>query len=58
MAVGVPKPEYDMTLTCLRVSKLEFVQRFFWHNAGFNSLRTLEKLNMYTERWDVSLYSL
>ncbi|TVY31473.1 Fatty acid amide hydrolase [Lachnellula subtilissima] len=33
------------------VSKLGFVQRFLWNNAGFDCLRTLD-LNAYTERWD------
>ncbi|TVY18978.1 Fatty acid amide hydrolase [Lachnellula arida] len=33
------------------VSKLGFVQRFLWSNAGFDGLRTLD-LNAYTERWD------
>src|SRR5271163_1776415 len=35
------------------VSKLEFVQRFLWSNAGFDGLRKLDHLDVYTERWDV-----
>ncbi|KAI1002294.1 hypothetical protein K3495_g5907 [Podosphaera aphanis] len=34
------------------ISKLEFLQRFLWGNAGFNSLRTLAYLQNYPERWD------
>ncbi|TVY37475.1 Fatty acid amide hydrolase [Lachnellula occidentalis] len=33
------------------VSKLGFVQRFLWSNAGFDLLRTVD-LKAYTERWD------
>lgn len=40
------------------VSKLEFIQRFLWANAGFNSLRNLKHLEDYYERWDVSFDSL
>jgi hypothetical protein len=39
------------------VSKLEFVQKFLWANAGFNSLRNLKYLSDYTERWDVGVSS-
>lgn len=35
------------------VSKLEFVQRFLWSNAGFDGLRKLHDLDLYTERWEV-----
>lgn len=40
-------------LTRCRVSKLEFVQRLLWANAGFDALRKLDHLKLYTERWDV-----
>ncbi|RDL42360.1 uncharacterized protein BP5553_02339 [Venustampulla echinocandica] len=33
------------------VSKLDFIQRILWSNAGFNGLRKLD-LQDYTERWD------
>ena len=36
------------------VSKLQFVQKFLWKNAGFDVLRDLPHMKDYTERWDVS----
>ena len=38
----------------IRVSKLVFVQKYLWSNAGFNCLRKLD-LKDYPERWEVSL---
>jgi hypothetical protein len=49
IATGVLK------LTSSSVSKLGFVQKFLWTNAGFNGLRKLKHLKEYTERWDVSV---
>ncbi|KAH7318930.1 amidase signature domain-containing protein [Rhexocercosporidium sp. MPI-PUGE-AT-0058] len=34
------------------VSKIEFLQRTLWANAGFNGLRGLPYLKDYPERWD------
>jgi hypothetical protein len=36
------------------VSKLQFVQKFLWKNAGFDVLRNLPQMKDYVERWDVS----
>ncbi|CAG8972362.1 hypothetical protein HYALB_00005030 [Hymenoscyphus albidus] len=33
------------------ISKLSFVQKFLWSNAGFDGLRKIQ-LDKYTERWD------
>lgn len=40
------------------IGKLQFIQRFLWKNAGFNSLRNLQYLKEYTERWDPTVIPL
>ncbi|KAN0094263.1 amidase signature enzyme [Hyaloscypha variabilis] len=40
------------------VSKLGFVQKFLWTNAGFDGLRKLKHLKAYTERWDPTVIPL
>jgi hypothetical protein len=41
-----------------RIAKLPFVQKLLWENAGFNSLRKIEHLNDYTERWNPTVIPL
>ncbi len=55
MAVRNNVPSQKSLADSVSVSKLEFVQKILWTNAGFNSLRKLKHLREYTERWDVSL---
>ncbi len=50
-----PISDQNIALTLRSVSKLGFVQKFLWKNAGFDGLRKLKPLREYTERWDVSL---
>jgi len=42
------------------LSKLPFVQKLLWENAGFNGLRKVEHLisGTYTERWDPTVIPL
>ncbi|KAL3425160.1 amidase [Phlyctema vagabunda] len=40
------------------VSRLPFLQKLLWTNAGFSSVRSLKVLDEYTERWDPTVIPL
>ncbi|KAH8817025.1 amidase signature domain-containing protein [Xylogone sp. PMI_703] len=49
---------YMLLIGSWLVSKLEFLQRYLWWNAGFASLRGLKYIDQYAERFDPTVIPL
>ncbi|RFU27422.1 hypothetical protein B7463_g8920, partial [Scytalidium lignicola] len=49
---------YALLIGAWIVSKLSFIQRYLWRNAGFASLRNLKYIDQFSERYDPTVIPL